>query len=263
MNKKDLPLPDTEAGPLLPGFKAVMELLSEQPSRIAKIYCLKNLRARERLSSICQRNSIPIEFCGSDFLDGLLASHDHKVAHQGLIALLTRANIISEKEIFQSLQSSPLPIIIALDQVKDPGNLGTLCRTAYALGAAGILLPKHDSASLGAAAFKASMGTLAKMPLAIVTNLARALDLAEEEGLEIYGTGSTSEHIPAENAFNFHWTLPAILVLGSEQKGIRPGVAKRCSCQINIPFQRPFDSLNIAQAGALLLGLCARSHFLN
>ncbi len=249
-----------QSDPILPGLKPVMELLAGNPSRIAKIFCLKNLRTREQVSNLCQRNSIPIEFCDMEKLNSLVSGQDHKIAHQGLIALLTLANLIPEEDLFQGISSAPLPLLLALDQIQDPGNLGTLCRTAYALGAAGLILPKHDSASLGPAAFKASMGSLAQMPVAMVVNLARSLDLAEEAGITIYGTSLWSE--TTENAFSCSWQFPAILVLGNEQKGIRPGVAKRCAFNIAIPFQRSFDSLNIAQAGAILLGLCARFHFL-
>lgn len=245
---------------ILPGFKPVLELLAKNPAQISKVYCQKNLRARERVDELCRREGVPVEYLSQEALDSLAAGTDHKIAHQGLIAALTGANLITDEELFQSCASAPLPLLLALDQIQDPGNLGALCRTAYALGAAGILLPRHDSASLGPAAFKTSMGSLAQMPLAEAVNLARSLDLAEEYGLTIYGTSLAAES--AENAFACEWRFPAVLVLGNEQKGIRPGVAKRCAFNVVIPFQRPFDSLNIAQAGAILLGLCARFHSL-
>lgn len=257
-DNKNMHSGNPKSEPILPGYKAVMELLSNNPARISRVYCLKNLRGKEQVASLCQRNGIPLEFCGQERLDSILSTQDHKIAHQGLLAVLSKANLVSDKELFQTVSNAPLPLILALDQIQDPGNLGTLCRTAYALGAAGILLPQHDSANLGPAAFKSSMGTLAELPVAMVVNLARSLDLAEEEGLLIYGAGINSESLPPENAYTCAWNLPAVLVLGNEQKGIRPGVAKRCAHNLLIPFGRPFDSLNIAQAGAILLGLCAR-----
>lgn len=138
----------------------------------------------------------------------------------------------------------------------DPGNVGTLCRTLYALGGAGLLLPRHNSAYLGPAARRAAAGALEHLPVAQVTNLAHALDSAEEAGLTIYGAGGA----PGPNsldAFADGMRLPAVLVLGNEDKGLRPGVAKRCAHMLRIPLARPFDSLNVAQAGAVLLGLAA------
>lgn len=92
--------------------------------------------------------------------------------------------------------------------------------------------------------------------MARVTNLAHALDAAEEAGLTIYGTGG-ADGPRSVNAFTSSLLLPAVLVLGNEDKGLRPGVAKRCSRFLRVPLARPFDSLNVAQAGAVLLGLAA------
>lgn len=85
---------------------------------------------------------------------------------------------------------------------------------------------------------------------------AHALDAAEEAGLTIYGTGG-ADGPRSVNAFTSSLLLPAVLVLGNEDKGLRPGVAKRCSRFLRVPLARPFDSLNVAQAGAVLLGLAA------
>ena len=143
---------------------------------------------------------------------------------------------------------------VVLDGVQDPGNVGTLCRTLYALGGAGVILPRHNSAYLGPAAHRAAAGALERLPVARVTNLAHALDEAEEAGFSIYGAGCGPD---AADAFEHAMQLPAVLVLGNEDKGLRPGVAKRCGRMLRIPLARKFDSLNVAQAGAILLGLAA------
>ena len=147
-------------------------------------------------------------------------------------------------------------LTLALDQVQNPGNLGTLCRSLYALGGAGVLLPRHNSAYLGPAAQRAAAGALERLPIARVDNLGHALDSAEEAGLTIYGAGCGGAS--SVSAFDESLRLPAVLVLGNEDKGLRPGVAKRCSRMLHIPLARPFDSLNVAQAGAILLGLAAQ-----
>ena len=143
---------------------------------------------------------------------------------------------------------------LILDALQDPGNVGTLCRTLYALGGAGVILPRHNSAYLGPAAHRAAAGALERLPVARVTNLAHALDEAEEAGFSIYGAGCGPD---AADAFEHAMQLPAVLVLGNEDKGLRPGVAKRCGRMLRIPLARKFDSLNVAQAGAILLGLAA------
>ncbi len=251
------------AGRVSPGLKPVLELLEQSPQRIEKIYCKKNLQhgADLKIIAMCQKNFLPFEYAEIAFLDELCQNGQKNcgnVNHQGVIAILSETNSHSLSEIFDMVKVSPLPLVLALDQIQDPGNLGTLSRTAYSLGCAGIILPKHNSTLPGAGALRSSAGALNKLPVAIVTNLARALDDAEEAGLTIYGTAVASNTgLPVENAFTHEWHLPAVLVLGNENKGIRPGVAKRCGIFVTIPLARRFDSLNIAQAGAILLGLCA------
>ena len=159
-------------------------------------------------------------------------------------------------QLLAAVADAPLPLLLALDQVQDPGNVGTLCRTLYALGGAGLLLPRHNSAYLGPGARRAAAGALEHLPVAQVTNLARALDSADEAGLTIYGAGG-AEGPNSLDAFTDRMRLPAVLVLGNEDKGLRPGVAKRCAHMLRIPLARSFDSLNVAQAGAVLLGLAA------
>lgn len=251
---------------ILPGLKPVLEALKDYPERIACIYCKKNLHSPEsgELLTLAQKNSISINFVDSQTLDEICQPEKlskkgnlHNLSHQGVAALLTDEPSMDLNKFISQITASPLPLALALDQIQDVGNMGTLARTAYALGSAGFILPQHNSAPLNAGAFKASCGALSKLPVCIVANLARALDTAEEAGLNIYGAASFNSAPNAQNAFALYWELPAILVLGNENKGIRPGVAKRCAKSVYIPFARKFDSINIAQAGAILMALCA------
>lgn len=238
---------------IMPGLKPVLEMLSVAPRAIKEIYCRPGMHGFMQIERACQQHGIPFHPASQLELDKIC--RNSHTAHQGVAARIAEINAITPSTLFSTLPCSPLPLALALDQVQDPGNLGTIARSAWALGCGGLILPEHNSADPGAGAFKASAGALAFLPLCRVTNLARTLDEAEEKGFSIYG----AEHAAnSESAFSFSWHLPAILVLGSESKGLRPGVAKRCGKMISIPFSRPFDSLNIAQAGAMLIALCAR-----
>lgn len=243
---------------ILPGLKPVLELLQKNPCKIGEILCRKNLKVSEKTLVLAESARIPVKFAEQQDLDRICADAGHLVAHQGLVAILKNAApAVSLEQILADASSAPLPILLALDQVQDPGNLGTLARSAWALGASGILLPEHESAKPGPAALKSSAGALELLPVCQVPNLAKALDIAEENGFTIYGAGTEPGSV---SVFALTWRFPAILVLGSEAKGIRPGVKKRCSQMLHIPFARPFDSLNVAQAGAMFLGLCAAAH---
>lgn len=251
----------SDDAPLLPGLKPVLELLQSEPQRIDLVFCKKGLRSREALEvqNLCRRNGVRFNLVEQAALDRLCRDARQKhdaVAHQGVAARLAVTGFCGLENLLASVADAPLPLILALDQVQDPGNLGTLCRTLYALGGAGLLLPLHNSAYLGPAARRAAAGALEHLPVARVTNLAHALDAAEEAGLTIYGTGG-ADGPRSVNAFTSSLLLPAVLVLGNEDKGLRPGVAKRCSRFLRVPLARPFDSLNVAQAGAVLLGLAA------
>ncbi|WP_442935497.1 TrmH family RNA methyltransferase [Nitratidesulfovibrio sp. 1201_IL3209] len=206
-------------------------------------------------------------------------SRPSRPSHQGVIARVFDAGFADLGDILRDAPDAPLPLIVALDQVQDPGNVGTLARTLYALGAAGLVVVRHGGAALGGAAARAAAGALEKLPVAKVTNLARALDEADEAGYTVYaaggaaggaadgaagGAGADRDGKPGSgprNPFTEPLRTPAVLVLGNEDTGIRPNVAKRCHFTLAIPMARDFDSLNVAQAGAILVGcFAARRH---
>ena len=251
---------DADADLLLPGMKPVLELLATAPGRVSQVFCRKGLNSPDagEIRRLCRVHGIRCSTVEAAALDRLCgARRGHGVAHQGVAARLAATGFIGLPELLRAVPEAPLPLLLALDQVQDPGNVGTLCRTLYALGGAGLLLPRHNSAYLGPAARRTAAGALERLAVAQVTNLAHALDSAEEAGLAIYGTGSGAGDAPRVDAFATPLRFPAVLVLGNEDKGLRPGVAKRCGAILHIPFARDFDSLNVAQAGAILVGLAA------
>ena len=250
----------TSETPLLPGMKPVLELLRTDPQRIDLVFCKKGLRTRDAqdVQQLCRQSGVRFSLVDQAALDRLCREAARQngndaapLNHQGVVARLTATDFRDLADVLQAAAEAPLPLVVALDQVQDPGNVGTLCRTLYALGGAGVILPRHNSAYLGPAAHRAAAGALERLPVARVTNLAHALDEAEEAGFSIYGAGCGPD---AADAFEHAMQLPAVLVLGNEDKGLRPGVAKRCGRMLRIPLARKFDSLNVAQAGAILLG---------
>lgn len=240
--------PDDQDGApaLLPGLKPVLEHLEISPQNVDAVYLRtgKGGPAIQRILEICKDAGIRFIFSDGAVLDRMCGAN-----HQGVIARLCAAPNVAVEELVNAVNTAPLPLILALDQIQDPGNLGTLARTLYALGGAGIIVPKHNSVHIGNTAARASAGALARLPIARVTNLSRALEQAEEKGCTIYATGKNESAI---DVFKAHLRLPAVLVLGNEEQGIRPGVARRCSETLFIPMAREFDSLNVAQAGAIL-----------
>ncbi len=234
---------------LLPGKKPVLEMLERRPEQVERVFVQQDRRGRdmERLLALCRKNSLQATPVPLAALERMCPGG----AHQGVAARLCSVGFTELEDLLERTLAAPLPVALALDQLQDPGNVGTLARTLYALGGEGLIMPRHESAHLGPVAAKASAGALPLLALSRVSNLSRALEQATEMGFTIYLAAAGEEGI---NAFEASLQLPAVLVLGNEEKGARPGVAKRCHVRLDIPMAREFDSLNVAQAGAILLG---------
>lgn len=237
---------DTASG-VLPGVKPVAERLASAPEQVDSVLIRKGKRGAEvsKITDLCKKNKIRFTFVQDHSLDKLFSGN-----HQGVVAKIFEAGFKSEDEVLSEALEAELPLVVVLDQIQDPGNAGTLARTIYGIGAGGMIIPKHNASFLGAAAAKASAGALGKLPVAKATNIARTLELAQKMGYFVYGAEYKEG---SENLYKAKLHTPAILVLGNEEKGIRPNVAKRLDVSLHIPMAHNFDSLNVAQAGAMML----------
>jgi len=140
-------------------------------------------------------------------------------------------------------------LLIALDQVQDPRNLGAVARSAEAAGSAGLVVPERRSAAVTAVACKASAGAVEHLPIAHVRNLADWLGEAKEAGFWIWGADAGAAQPPWE----VDLAGPTVLVLGGEGKGLRPRVASACDGLVALPQRGKIDSLNVSAAAAALL----------
>lgn len=237
---------------LVAGRKPVRELLKGDSGRIDLICFIKRSKDRilEPIIQDCKKAKVRYRFVDKSELDRMFPGN-----HQGVVARTAAIGFTDLDSLLSKAEKSPLPLIVALDKVQDPGNVGVLARTAYALGAAGILTGKFGGAYLGAAAVRSSAGALTRLPVAKVTNLSRSLEQCADQGYTIYCSGMTDE---SGDIYGAEIYSPAVLVLGNEEKGVRPGVMKHCSQSLYIPMAREFDSLNVAQAGAIFISEFAR-----
>ena len=154
-----------------------------------------------------------------------------------------------------SLLKDPDALVVALDQVQDPRNLGAICRSAEAAGASGVVIPERRAASITAAACKASAGAVEHLPVARVRNLADWLGAAREGGAWIYGAEAG-----AETAYTtLDLSGRVVLVLGGESSGLRPRVAAGCDVLVRIPTVGRVGSLNVSAAAAVLLFAASRA----
>lgn len=243
---------NNDDGSIIAGRKPVQEMLLGSPERIDTLFLQKGRQDKnfERTIQRCKKNKIRYRITDRDEMNRLFDGN-----HQGVIARIAALPFADLDDLLDNLADAPLPLLVFLDRVQDTGNIGVFCRTLYSLGGAGIVVGKHGGGFLGAAAMKTSAGALSKLPVARVVNLAQALDKVEERGINIYGAALNES---SESVYEAELFGPAVLVLGNEESGIRPGIMKRCQKQLHIPFRRDFDSLNVAQAGAILVSEFAR-----
>jgi 23S rRNA (guanosine2251-2'-O)-methyltransferase len=232
---------------ILLGPKPVLETLRAHPERLETVFLQESRSGRiGEIIALCREQGVRYKLLPRERMDLLFPGN-----HQGVAARNSAVTLLDLDTVLSRTAGAVLPVALALDQVQDPGNLGTLARTMAGLGAGGIILPKDRTAPLGLGAVKASAGTLATVPVARVVNLTRALQRCRDEGFGVYcamqGEGSMS-------VYDVELELPAVLVLGNEDHGIRPGVAKACDQRLQIPLPGGVESLNVAQAGAMLLG---------
>ena len=141
------------------------------------------------------------------------------------------------------------PLLVALDGVQDPRNLGAIMRSAAALGAHGMIIPKRHGAGLGSEAVKASAGAAWDLPVSIEPNIKYPLDRLKEKGLFILGAQAGGGVAP----WQCDMTRPLVLVLGGEQKGIRKVIAERCDELLTVPMRGKKNSLNVSVSAGILL----------
>ncbi|PKN57233.1 MAG: 23S rRNA (guanosine(2251)-2'-O)-methyltransferase RlmB [Deltaproteobacteria bacterium HGW-Deltaproteobacteria-14] len=148
----------------------------------------------------------------------------------------------------------PAPLVIALDQVTDPHNLGAILRSAAAFGARAVVVPKDNSAPLNDAAVRASAGAVAYVPVIRVTNLARALRQLRDQGLWTIAADAGGD----ATLWDVDLTAPTAVVLGAEGRGLRPGVKKACDLVAALPLTGAVRSLNVSVTAGVALAEAAR-----
>jgi 23S rRNA (guanosine2251-2'-O)-methyltransferase len=154
-----------------------------------------------------------------------------------------------------TLLRRPDALVVALDQVQDPRNLGAICRSAEAAGASGVVIPERRAASVTAAACKASAGAVEHLPVARVRNLADWLAAARDAGGWIYGADAGAE----SGYQSLDLSGRVVLVLGGESSGLRPRVAAGCDALVAIPTVGKVGSLNVSAAATVLLFAASRA----
>jgi 23S rRNA (guanosine2251-2'-O)-methyltransferase len=193
----------------------------------------------QELIDLARRASVPVRFEPRSALDRLAGSP----AHQGVVAMGAARQYADIEQVAQA------ELLVVLDGVEDPHNLGAVIRTAHAAGAGGIVIPERRAASLTDVAAKAAAGAIEHLPVTRVTNINRALEDLKGRGYWIYGLDERG----TESYDHVAYALPTAIVLGGEGKGLHEQVKKHCDALVRIPLVGKISSLNVSVAAGIVL----------
>ncbi|GGE84018.1 23S rRNA (guanosine(2251)-2'-O)-methyltransferase RlmB [Priestia taiwanensis] len=194
---------------------------------------------------LAKENGVIVQFSPKKKLDQMVEGN-----HQGVVASVAAYSYAEMDDLFKVAEErNEAPFFLLLDEIEDPHNLGSIMRTADAVGAHGIIIPKRRAVGLTATVAKASTGAIEYIPVARVTNMARAMDELKERGVWIVGTDAKGK----DDYRNIDGKMPIGLVIGSEGKGMSRLVKDKCDFLINLPMAGKVTSLNASVAASLLM----------
>ncbi len=230
------------------GIHAVQAFLTRAPERLIEVYVLKG-RDDKRLNPILQQLrqlGIAVQFCGRDALDKKAQGENH----QGVIAKIQEAKPLNENDLDTLIANTANPLLLVLDGVTDPHNLGACLRTADAAGVTAVIVPKDNAAQLTSVARKVACGAAETMPLVRVTNLARTLrELQQRHNIWVVGTAGEA----TSTLYETKLTGATALVMGAEGDGLRRLTRETCDELISIPMAGSVSSLNVSVATGVCL----------
>lgn len=230
------------------GIHAVNAFLANTPERLIEVFVLKG-REDKRLQPLLNelyQLGISVQFLNRQTLDKKAEGE----VHQGVIARVQPAKELNESDLDRILQQKTQPLLLVLDGVTDPHNLGACLRTADAAGVDAVIVPKDKSAQLTSIARKVACGAAEVMPLIRVTNLARTLrELQQDHNIWVVGTAGEA----TETLFQSKLTGGLALVMGAEGEGMRRLTRECCDQLVSIPMAGSVSSLNVSVATGVCL----------
>ena len=234
------------------GYHAVESLIRREPRRVAALHVQADRQDKrmQALCELCRNQGVSVLSCSKSELDTLVTGR-----HQGVVAVLDPAGgaeavgMMSEADLSEHLSQVAAPLILILDGVTDPHNLGACLRSADAAGATAVIFPKDKSADVNDAARKVASGAAETVPWTRVTNLARTIEALKQAGVWVIGTDGEAE----ETLYEQDLSGPCALVLGSEGAGMRRLTRDLCDFIVRLPMAGSVSSLNVSVATGICL----------
>ena len=230
------------------GMHSVRSLVERDPAGVLEVWlqARRESPALRRALSLRAASGIAVHRVARETIERMVGP----VAHQGVVARYRPSGAAPFATLDQLLDRAPPPsLIVVLDEVQDPRNLGASMRCAAGAGADALVISRRRSASLNATARKAASGASEHLPLVTVTNLASALECIAGAGLSVIGAAADAER----SLYDVDLRGPHAIVLGGEERGLRRLTRERCQQIVSIPLHAPVDSLNVSAAAAVFL----------
>jgi 23S rRNA (guanosine2251-2'-O)-methyltransferase len=236
------------------GIAPVLEALRSGKRRVKEVWLAHGTKPHrwQELRALAGQARVPLSEVERSRLDAIT----RRANHQGVVALVSAVGYADLEEVLSGITGSPL--LVVLDQVEDPHNLGAVIRTAECAGAHAVIIPEHHAVGLTEAVVKASAGATEYLPVVRVVNLATTLDSLRQRNIWIVGVERDGER----PYVGWDFTLPTAVVLGSEGKGIRRLVRERCDLVVSLPLLGNITSLNVSVAAGVVLYEAVRQRHL-
>ena len=239
--KPEVRAPEKSSSGILSGVHPVLEALRAGRT-MNRLYLARGVggpRIQEAID-LCREKSIPVRFEERAALDRLARG----ATHQGVVAQTAQIGYRSLEQILPGAN-----LVVVLDGVEDPQNLGAIVRTAHAAGAAGVVIPERRAVGITPVVAKAAAGALEHLPVVRVTNLNRALETLKEAGFWIYGLDGGAK----DSYDTLTYNTPTVLVAGGEGHGLHQHTREHCDALIRIPMHGAISSLNVSVATGIAL----------
>jgi len=235
-----------EPSELIYGTQAVREALRSGSRPLLRLVIAGHERRFFDVIELAKQLRVPVHVEPRHALDRMVPDG----RHQGIIGLIAAKPYAETEDVLDAARRrNEQPLVVILDGVEDPQNLGAIVRTAEGAGVHGIFIPERRAAGLTAAVAKASAGAIEYLRIGRVTNLSRLIETLQREGLWIYGLDPSAE----KSYLDLDFCGPMAVVLGGESKGLRPGVLGKCDDRARIPMRGSVASLNVSVAAAVVL----------
>lgn len=231
---------------LIYGLQAVSALLAQEPHRLLEVF-IANDRIDSRLQPIIQ--TLQLQGIALQRVQpAVLSSKSGGAAHQGVVARIRPQPLYGERQL-PALLDTPTPLLLVLDGITDPHNLGACLRSADAAGVQAVIIPRDRAVHYNATVSKVACGAAERVPLVAVTNLARTLQDLQKEGVWVVGT--SDQAVP--QLYQQKLTGPLALVMGAEGHGLRRLTQAQCDVVVRLPMQGSVASLNVSVATGICL----------